>query len=290
MSPHPDRTSGRRGGFTLIELMVALVIGSLIIGVVLQFVTGQTRFASVQTAREEVQQNARGALEVVSSDLRGALASGIILAEDDALEFMLPRRWGVVCGIVAGDIVAAFPNLAGETMPAGVGVGLMTFTAGVWRPALPDVATVISATPVLTTANPGCGTQRIEGDVVAFSLAGANLPPAVAGDRIAVYQRVKYEVADGPGGDWLYRSNGVNPDGTYNMQPLAGPVDRAEVGFRYFDGPETGAPALIAAPGAGAAAEGVRMIRLRVRMTSRQVLDGQTSQVEQDSATVQIRN
>lgn len=289
MKPHPDRTAGRRG-FTLVELMVALVIGSLIIGVVLQFVSGQTRFASVQTAREEVQQNARGALEVVSSDLRGALAEGIIFADDDALEFMLPRRWGVVCAVVAGDIVAAFPNLPGETIPTGAGAGLMTFTNGAWAPALPSFATVATATPDAIDANPGCGTRRIEGDVVAFRLAGTDLPPALPGDRVAVYQKVKYEVGAGPGGDWLYRSNGVGDDGDYNMQPLAGPVDPTQVGFRYFDAPDTDAPALIAAPGAGAAAVGVRMIRLRVRMTSRQALDGQTSQVEQDSATVQIRN
>jgi hypothetical protein len=196
----------------------------------------------------------------------------------------------VVCAVVGGNIVAAFPNLPGETLPTGAGAGLMTSTGGAWLPALPAVATVTSATAVLTTASPGCGGQRIEGDVVAFSLAGANLPAAVAGDRIAVYQRVRYEVDDGPGGYWLYRSNGIKVDGTYDMQPLAGPVDPAEVGFRYFDAPDTDAPALIAAPGAGAAAAQVRMIRLRVKMTSRQALDGQTSQVEQDSATVQIRN
>ena len=271
--------------------MVALLIGSLIIGVVLQFVTGQTRFASAQTAREEVQQNVRGALEVVASDLRGAIASGIILGEEDELEFMLPRRWGVVCSTGVNTITAAFPNLPGETIPTGAGTGLLVNTGpATWVPALPTRAVANASAAVALTAVPGCGSVQITGDVVAFQLTGTDFPGGITpGMTLALYQLVKYEIDDGTGGDWLYRSNGMT-GGEYSMQPLAGPVDASQVGFSYYAGDPASAPALITAPGEDASTSALRMIRFKVRMTSRQALDGRTHQAEQDSMTVQIRN
>lgn len=273
--------------------MVSLLIGGLLIGVVLQFVNGQTRFASVQTAREEVQQNARGALEVVAADLRGAISSGVLIANDQLVEFALPRRWGVVCRSFGGTTTdVAFLNSPGEVIPTGSGVGLMVQdpTTSVWLPAaVAPRATVTAVAPASLTAVPGCGNVRVSGDVVAFRLTGANHPAVTPGATVAVYEVVRYDVAPGRGGTWLRRSNGWG-SAAPNMQPLAGPVDADSVGFRYFTGAPASAATLLAAPGAAAPAANIRMIRFRVRMTSRQALDGRTGQIEQDSATVQIRN
>lgn len=280
-----------RAGFTLVELMVSLVISGLIIAVVLQWVTGQTRFASVQTAREEVQQNARGALEIVASDLRGAVSGGIRQADAQRIDFMLPRRWGVVCANNgATETIVAFPNLPGEGLPTGAGAGLLVLGPAGWLPASNQaLATVTGVAAVPLADVPGCGNQGITGDAVAFRLTGANHPAGTAGLTAAVYQLVRYDVADGTGGTWIRRSNGWTGDGP-TMQPLAGPVDAAQVGFRYFAGDPAGPPSLIAAPGANAPAANIRMVRFRVRMTSRHALDGSVRQQEQDSATVQIRN
>jgi prepilin-type N-terminal cleavage/methylation domain-containing protein len=121
-----DKPPLGRGGFTLAELMISLVLGGLIIGVVLQFVTGQTRLTAMQSGREEVQQNARGALEVVASDLRGAIAAGVVLANDEELEVMLPQRWGVVCARAgAASTTVVFPDLPGQPLPEGADAGLL---------------------------------------------------------------------------------------------------------------------------------------------------------------------
>src|SRR4028119_2380214 len=71
-----DRDPLGRRGFTPVGLMGWGGRGALLIAVVLNFVTGQTRIATAQSGREEVQQNARGALEMVARDLRGAGAGG----------------------------------------------------------------------------------------------------------------------------------------------------------------------------------------------------------------------
>ena len=67
----------RSGGFTLVELLVALVISGVLMATVFQILTGQSRAVAVQGAREESQQNVRGALEIVASELRTAVPQEI---------------------------------------------------------------------------------------------------------------------------------------------------------------------------------------------------------------------
>lgn len=282
---YPRSPSLGRRGFTLVELLISLVLGALIIGVVLEFVSGQTRLSTMQSGREEVQQNARGALEMVASDLRGAIASGVARGDANAIELLLPRRWGVVCSQVGtARTTVVFPDLPGQVTPAGVDAGLLLqqTPGAAWRPVLPAMATVTAATPV---AIAGCAGLNVTGTVVAFQLDGANHPAVTPGATAALYQRVRYDVRTSRGAEWIHRSNGMSDANTFSMQPLAGPVDVAGGGisFTYFTGTP---PVQIAVPGTGAAAANLSQVRLRVRMKSR----GSSSQVEFDSATVQIRN
>jgi type II secretory pathway pseudopilin PulG len=273
-----------RGGFTLVELMVGLVLGILVVGFVLDFVTGQTKIATRQTAREEVQQNARGALEVIASDLRGSISSGLIQASDAEIRFMVPRRWGIVCGGNGStQTTAVFPVLPGNAVPFGDGVGLIVRTTAAWLPAPPTLATVTSRATAALTGVPGCGPLSPSGQVEAFTFTGANHPAVSAGDRIAIYQVVRYDVGTSQGRNWIRRSNGSGMADS-NMQPLAGPVDSLR--FDYFSGsPPTSVPA----PGTAAATAGIEMIRVALKTSSRASIPGQAV-TETGSVTVQIRN
>jgi Tfp pilus assembly protein PilW len=71
----------------LVELMVALVISGILVGIIFQFLLGQTRFARLQGAREEVQQNARVAVDVISSDLRAVGRMGSLQPTPTRLTF-----------------------------------------------------------------------------------------------------------------------------------------------------------------------------------------------------------
>lgn len=270
--------------------MISLVLGALIIGVVLNFVTGQTRLTTMQSAREEVQQNARGALEIVASDLRGAVSAGIVRGDADAIELLLPRRWGVVCSQTGTTrTVVVFPNIPAQPTPVGVDAGLLFQQGNAWLPALPVRATVTASAVVPVAAS--CGGLNTTGDVVALQLDGLDHPPVGVGATAALYQRVRYDVQTSRGQRWIYRSNGMTADGNFDMQPLAGPLDEADgsLSFAYFRG--TPPVELAAPPGANASTQNpsISQVRLRVRMKSRQRAGG-TTQVEYDSATVQIRN
>jgi type II secretory pathway pseudopilin PulG len=264
--------------------MISLVIGGILVAVVLQFVSGQTRTAAAQSAREQVQQNARGALEIVGSDLRGAISDGLLRADAQRLDFMLPRRWGVVCSTAgANTTTALFPVIAGaDPFPTGEGAGLIVYRGNAWLPAVPALATVTATAPAPLGTCPGAA-----GNVEAVTLTGAGHPlTAAAGDRIAVYQLVRYDVGVSQGERWIRRSDGSGT-GNSDMQPLAGPVDDQFVGFEYLSG---NPPVSIGvAPGLAAAASNIEMIRFRVRTVS-VPRPGGSQQVEEDSVTVQIRN
>lgn len=69
-----SQTAGtsRQCGFTIIELMVALVINLLIIGGVLQLLSSSLRVFGLQEANSQIQDNARFTLEILKRDIRMA--------------------------------------------------------------------------------------------------------------------------------------------------------------------------------------------------------------------------
>ena len=85
--PDPRRPLGR-GGFTLIEILVALLISGLVVSSIFQVLQGNGRFVEMQSAREEVQQNARAALDLIAGDLRGVPPTAITVMQPGTIRFL----------------------------------------------------------------------------------------------------------------------------------------------------------------------------------------------------------
>lgn len=62
----------RRGGFSLVELLVAATVGAIALAIVVQFFAQQTRSAAFQKAVNEASENARVALSLIAWDLNNA--------------------------------------------------------------------------------------------------------------------------------------------------------------------------------------------------------------------------
>lgn len=69
MRAHTAREPGR-GGFTIVELLVALVLTLIVVGAALPFVTGQPKVIAAAAARADAGQNARFALTTLDRELR----------------------------------------------------------------------------------------------------------------------------------------------------------------------------------------------------------------------------
>jgi len=286
-----------RAGFTLIEVLVSLVLVVLLGGVIFQVVQGESRFATVQSAREEVQQNSRGALEILASELRSVQRSGLVKAYSDSITFLLPRVWGVSCGVSGGVLAALFPAAGGVAFDINGASGLLADTSaaasGKWGPSanpnLADRATVTGLTainPALGNAASPCNGIRADADpngrLVGYTIAGANLPAVVpAGNTLYLYQLVTYDVGQSGSEWWIRRKLG---SGT--QQPLAGPLNGATgLAFTYWDANGTNIPAPITAL---ATLQTVARINITVSTASR--AKGQANLTNTQSTSVMLRN
>ena len=113
-----------RRGFTLIELLIVAVLGSLVMGAVLQILITNQRTYTAQTATVSGQQSTRMALDILLAELREVSPEGgdIIAMADDSIRVRLMRKFGYVCDTD----FSGQPRLL--TIPLGIGTN--TFTAG----------------------------------------------------------------------------------------------------------------------------------------------------------------
>jgi type II secretory pathway pseudopilin PulG len=293
-----DRSRRAAAGFTIVELLVGLVLASLFATILFQLVRGQSRFVAIQSAREEVQQNVRGALDIIASELRAVPAGGLMQGDASTIRFLVPRAIGVHCGGGGpAAMTVLFPGgLPAGTIPAGTSPntrGLLGAGALVppfaWSGNVP-VSQVNQVTAVAANAVPCSNlqwSQAAAGGVQAFTFTGNNLPGAVTplGGQVIFFDVVQYEVdTDADGRFWIQRGTGV----AGSQQPLAGPLPAANsLQFQYFDVP-TGGVAFV--PGnTRANLDAVARVQIDLTARSRNTLDG-NEQTEAGSITVFLRN
>ena len=292
-SSNPTPARGR-AGFTLVELMVAMVITGLLTTVIWQLVRTQSRFVAFESQREDAQANGRAALDIIAGDVRAALPQGIIAAKDSALVMALPKAWGVLCAAnTATSMTAAFPTMAADafTVLSNDGTGAVLNASATrkpdWqpRPALNNTRATVTAITAVNVNN--CATAS--GTVSAYTITGTNFPVSAAGTLVALYQLVKYDVGESEGKWWVRRSNGLSGANTFQMVPLAGPIAaRDSLRFTYY----TGANAALANPAPGTTTSTLDLLsRVKLRLTTvSSGAYGGTTSVNRDSATILLRN
>jgi len=240
-------------GFTLVELLAALVVAGIAATIVIQLLSSQGRLTRLQGARIESQQNSRAVLELIASELRGADPHSIATAEPGAVTFRTPRAWGVVCLHTDQRMAVAFPSAAVAALRTGeeylavppvggsaewrfLDVSDRTGTAAERAEAqaacegigsgLPQVGGVQS--PVRMYA-PRAGDPNPEPLGIA-----AGTPGLMPGTPVYAFDVVRYTVGPSaaPPGWWVRRNTGP----ALAMHPLAGPVpESGGLRFRFLD-------------------------------------------------------
>lgn len=104
-TPHPR---ARRRGFTLVELLIALVLVAIVGIAFTRLLRSQLRFADQQSAARNAREVSRGAINALATDVRMVDAdSGIVTATADSFTVLAPYAEGVVCGSGGGGSVIA---------------------------------------------------------------------------------------------------------------------------------------------------------------------------------------
>lgn len=269
---------------------MAMVLAGIFATIVFQLLRGQSRFVALQSAREEVQQNVRGALDVVSAELRGVPPGALVQGDANRIRFLLPRVWGISCGggtatalsILVPQLPAGVLTLG--TAPAAMGV-MGVDAASAWVDGRGGVRSSLTTVAAGNLGVAPCSTMSAGGPVQPLTLSGTSLPDIPRGSPVFLFQTVQYDIGSGSEGMlWVRRGNGTES----SQQPLAGPLpDANSLRFAYYDTPGGAASA---APG-GTAASLAAVDRVQVFLTtrSRSAASGAV-QTQRDSVMVYLRN
>jgi prepilin-type N-terminal cleavage/methylation domain-containing protein len=243
-----------RSGFSLAELLVAVVLLGIVGGALTRLVVDQMRFFDgVQVARG-ARSAARNSMNVMLSELRMVQDSGGITAvggDNRSITVDVPYRFGTFCG--TSGAISTVSMLPIDSMTAA----MATMSGYGWRKRTNGRYTTVATTDVAPSAAPALctGTASGQAGIATVSINGRtgeifDIRPAIAasttlGSAVFFYQSVTYTFAPSsmfPGKYGLWRS--VNGGAA---EELTGPF-ASTARFRYFqagdDTSRTAAPAL----------------------------------------------
>jgi len=238
---------GRRG-FTMIELLVALVLLGLVSAALYRVLVNNQRLYMAQTQRIDLSQNIRAASTILPAEFRELDASeGDITAMSATSISMRAMRWlGFACnvpglgGALNGVSLIVRGGAPGEPLFFGArGIDnsrdsvLIYYDGNVNSRADDFWATgSITAAPNGQNCNDGTNGQRLILNVNLLGL-GPNVAGAIPlGAPVRGFERVVYQLYR-PAGDTSWYV-GFQPAGQ-SMQPLIGPVLSNGLTFQYFD-------------------------------------------------------
>lgn len=236
-----------RRGFSLAELIVALVIAGIIGIALTRLVINQARFMADQDGRLRARAAARAGFNVVIQELRNVTLGGVIQASVESVTVRVPIAVGLTCSQPPGGsqavLLAPYDSATfaaavvyGYAWRDGLGTWAFeepaTFASGAATSdctgVLPRIPTTITpATTITAAATPAAGAFR----VVRLS---PNDVSATSGRAVYLYQRVRYVLGASvelPGRIALWR---VLPD-VPTREELVAPFEQAST-FAFLVG------------------------------------------------------
>lgn len=225
-----------RAGFSLAELLIALLLTAIVGGAVTGVFVTQTRFFAQQEKEGQARAVSRSALNILLSELRMIEHdNGVMAASPSVLQLRVPYAMGIVCAPVSSppSVVAwIFPADSFAYANAEFEGYAFREHSGVYRYHTPGY----DPSPGGTTE---CTAARVETGAPGMAITLQTLPAITpsAGAPIFLYQEITYSFAPSalvPGRRALWRQ-------VANNQPeeLVAPFDTT-ARFRYFWGTERG--------------------------------------------------
>jgi len=221
--------SPSRSGFTLVEMLIAMVLLSSLGGVMAGFILANNRFVRSQDAWREARSVSRRELDRLTADLRAVEATGgVVAAAPTDLTVRVPYALGVICHATGGQTVVSLlpPD---SLLYANAG-----FSGYAWRNNLGVYSYQEGSTTVGTSTASACQPDSVStlpgGKVITISPGAPFGTPA--GSPVLLFQRIRYRFAASsamPGRIGLWRT--VVATGT--AEELAAPFDSSAV-FRFF--------------------------------------------------------
>lgn len=246
MSP---RQPARRG-FTLTEILVALLIVGIIGAAMVRLILVQSRFAETQLAKRNARTVSRNAMNIMLTDLRMVEdTGGLLAASRDSVTVRVPVAFGMICKTGGNAVLSLLP--VDSAMLA-----LASYGGWAYRDSTSGVYTYTSATTIQPIANlsysgastdctdstSGPGVLSITYGTRATKIVqvdGATVGVPNPGWPAFIYQNITYKFGSSStfaGKIGLFRrikSGGTSLAPTYTVDEIIAPFD-SSAKFRFY--------------------------------------------------------
>ncbi len=264
-----------RRGFSLAELMVALVVAGIIGIALTRLLINQSRFVAAQDGYMKARAGARAGLNVMLAELHSVTWGGLIAATNDSITVRAPYGSGVTCTQPSGgyQAIALFPVDSSTYASASISGWAWREDANTWHFETPATITTGVASDC-STASPAV-TVLPNGRIVRVTPNDAATP---IGRSAYLYQEVRYALAasaEVPGRKALWRT--VLATGT--REELVAPFD-ASSRFTFLVGESLRAQTAVPNP-----MDSARGLRIRLVGQSEETPEGRTSVTSFDLST-----
>jgi len=202
-----------RPGFSLAEMMVALLLAGIIGLALTRLIISQARFVALQDGMMRARSASRAALNVMTGDLRAITDSGLVQASKDSITLRVPYAFGVACNAISGATVVSL--LPGDSALYGAAVAsghAWRDSVGAFHPVEPASlpATVSAAACTVPAGAPGIATLATAGWLATVVSVSPGRPPTTPpGNIVYLYQKIRYAFAPSasvPGRRALWRT------------------------------------------------------------------------------------
>lgn len=237
MTPRPSS----RAGFTLIELIIAVAMASIVLGAVYRILVNNQRFYRAQSQIVDVQQNVRAVAEILPAELRELdAADGDILAmSDTSLTIKAMRGITSICAapdVANGKITVRNSLTYGYRAVDPTRDSVLVFADGNTQVSTDDTWLHAPAAVVTTgvTCTDGSAATR-------YTLTGmvggiAQLANVTDGSPVRTFEVVNYRLYDDGTGTWWVGVRNYVSGAWAATSPVAGPLrPRDGIGFTYYD-------------------------------------------------------
>ena len=232
------RTASRspRGGFTLVELMISLVLLGIVGGVLASMLVNIQRGSRAQSQRVTLQSNLRAGMALLPAELRELSPADLVTTLADQVVYRAMRTTGVACAVSANQVRLRNRLTFGyRPIEAGGRDRLYLFVDGDQISGVDDswLELLITATGNGTCANGDAATTLTVTRTDGTAIPAATLATIFADAPVRSFETMEMRLYESNGRWWL-GARSVS-GGAATPEPVLGPLTADGLVFTYRD-------------------------------------------------------